>query len=130
MLGHNGKLVAMTEREQAHRDRLTTEAARALLGLVSHAGTRANAPDAVTEQEVKRHAAAVGRTLRAIAECAAGDAVRGARRRGADSIDAEIEATVHAMRLIDAVVGQTFPDAVRMAQECGAGVRQDLEAVN
>ena len=34
----------MTEREQAHRDRLTTDAARALLRLVSHAGTMTRNP--------------------------------------------------------------------------------------
>lgn len=120
----------MTDREQAHRDRLTTEAARALLGLVSLAGGRASAPDAVSKQDMKRQAAAVGRTLQAIAERAAGDAVRAARLRGSDCIDAKVEATVHAMEIIDGVVGHTLPAAMDMAETSGNEVRRNLEAVN
>ena len=130
MLGLKGRLVAMTKREQARRDRLATDAARALLGLVAHAGTRAAAPDAVSRADVKRHAATLGRALQAIAETAAADAVRVSRQRGADAIDAEVEATIHAAKLVAAIVGETYPDAVLMAETCGRDIRRSLEAVN
>ena len=127
---HNGKLVAMTDREQAHRDRLTTDAGRALLGLVSLAGGRAGAPEAVSKADLKRQGAAVGRTLLAIAEVAADDAMRDARQRGKDCLDAKADATVHAMEIIDGLVGRTLPAAMDMVDASCNEVRRNLEAVN
>ena len=130
MLGHNGKLVAMTDREQARRNRLGTEAARALLRLVSLAGGLACGQEVVSHQEVRRAGAVVGRTLSAIAEVAAADAVRDARQRGADAIDAKVSGTVHAMGIIGGCVSHTIPAATEMAESSAAEVRRDVEAVN